>query len=205
MGGSCGSRWPGTEDPRIPTTGAAAAAVVEGGEEGQQGGMAAMDAEAEALPPVRDTEDAADPAAGAALVPEAGPATADPGPGPTPDQSLILPGTRRPLPSPHLVPDLDPGASPNPSQSLNPNPSPSPSPDPEAAPLPPKEGPGRCLKAHRRRRQKMEAKPRRAQHVSRSFQVKTSEHHVPDWIPREQQCPAVKGYYCVFHALLCFN
>lgn len=24
------------------------------------------------------------------------------------------------------------------------------------------------------------------------------------WIPGERQCPAVKGYYCVFHALLCF-
>lgn len=54
MDGSCGSRWPGTEDPLIPTTvvvvaAAAAAAVEEDGEaeEGLPGGTAGMDAEAE--------------------------------------------------------------------------------------------------------------------------------------------------------------
>lgn len=30
--------------------------------------------------------------------------------------------------------------------------------------------------------------------------MKTSELQVHDWIPRKQQSPAVKGYYCVFHA-----
>jgi len=38
---------------------------------------------------------------------------------------------------------------------------------------------------------------------SDSFQVKGAELAVlPD--QSEQQCPAVKGYYCVFHALLLF-
>lgn len=98
-----------------------------------------------AIPPARGTKDAADPAAGAALAPEAGPATANPGPDPTPDPSPTLPGTRRPRPSPNLAQDLDPG----PGQG------------PEAAPHPPKEGPGRDLKASPSRQQKMEAKPRR--------------------------------------------
>lgn len=149
MDGSCGSRWPGTADPPIPT-------MVEGGEEGQPGGTAVTDAEAEAIPPARDTGDAAGPAAGAALVPEADPATANPGPGPTPGPSPTLPGARRPRTSPNLVPDLDPG----------PGPSPSPSPGPEAVPLPPKEGPGRDPKASPGPQQKTEANPRKAQHIS---------------------------------------
>lgn len=151
MAGSCGFRWPGTADPLIPT-------MVEGGEEGQPGGTAGTDAGAEAIPPARDTEDAADPAAGAALVPEADPATASPDPGPTPDPSPTLPGTRRPRPSPSLVPDLDPGPVPSPS--------PNPGPGPEATPRPPKEGPGRDLKASPSLQQKTEVNPHRAQHVS---------------------------------------
>lgn len=102
-----------------------------------------------ALPPARDTDDAASPAAGAALVPGAGPGTASPGPDPTPDPSPTLPGARRPRPSPNLVPDLDPG----------------PAPGPEAAPHPPKEGPGQDLKASPSRHQKMEANPHKAQQV----------------------------------------
>lgn len=102
-----------------------------------------------ALPPARDKNDAAGPAAGAALVPEADPGTASPGPDPTPDPSPTLPGARRPRPSPSLVPDLDPG----------------PAPGPEAVPRPPKEGPDQDLKASPSRHQKMEANPCKAQHV----------------------------------------
>lgn len=148
--GSCESRWPGTADPQILTTAAVVAEEEEAVEEGRPGGTAAMDAGAEA----QDTEDAAGPAAGAALVPEADPATADPGPGPTPDPSLTLPGTRRLRPNPSLVPDLDPG----------PGPSPSPNPGQEAAPRPLKEGPDRDLKASLSPQQKMEGNPHRAQH-----------------------------------------
>ena len=48
MDGSCGSRWPGTEDHLIPITAVVAAAVEEDGEaeEGLPGGTAGMDAEA---------------------------------------------------------------------------------------------------------------------------------------------------------------
>lgn len=102
-----------------------------------------------AILPVPDAEDAADPAAGAARVLEAGPATADPGQdpglGPIPDQSPAPPETRRPeliLPQ-----DLDPD--------------PVPSPGPEATPLPPKAGPGLNPKANPNQQQKMEGRPRR--------------------------------------------
>lgn len=106
-----------------------------------------------ALPPARDTEDAADPAAGAALVPAADPAPADPDPGPTPDPSPTPPGPRRPRPSPILVPDQDPG--------------PGLSPGPEATPLPPKEAPGLGPKASPSQQQRMEVNPHRAEHSNR--------------------------------------
>lgn len=98
-----------------------------------------------AVPPARGAGGGADPAAGAALLPEAGPATADPGPAPIPDPSPTLPGARRPRPV--LLPDLGPG--------------PGPGPGPGAAPPPPKKGPGPDLKASPSQQQKMEMKPRR--------------------------------------------
>ncbi|XP_034448550.1 serine/arginine-rich splicing factor 2b isoform X4 [Hippoglossus hippoglossus] len=119
----------------------------EDGEEERPGGAEVMAAEAEA----RDTRDAAGPAAGAALVPAADPAPADPAP--TPDPSPTLPGPRPPSPSPILAPDQ------NPSQS----------PGPEAIPLPPKESLGPGLKASPSPQQKTEVKPRRALHISSSF------------------------------------
>lgn len=100
-----------------------------------------------AVPPARDAGDGADPAAGAARLLEAGPATADPGPGHTPGPSPALPGPRRPRRA--LLPGLGPG--------------PDPGPGPEAAPLPPREGPGRDLKASQSQQQKMEMKPRRGE------------------------------------------
>lgn len=109
-----------------------------------------------ALPPARDTGDAVDPAAGAALAPEADPATADPGPGPTPDPSPALPGTRRPRPSLSPAPDRDPGPGPSPSPSLGPG----------AAPLPPKEDPGPDLKASPSQQQRMEESLRSAEQIS---------------------------------------
>lgn len=99
----------------------------------------------------QDTEDGADLAAEAALVPEADPVTA--GPGPIPDPSLTLPGTRRTRRSPIPVPDQD--QDPGPSLSL----------DPEAIPLPPKEDPGLDLKASPSQ-QKTEVNPCRAQWIS---------------------------------------
>lgn len=102
-----------------------------------------------AVPPARDAGDGADPAAGAARLLEAGPATADPGPGPTPGPSPALPGPRRPRRA--LLPGLGPGPDPDPGLG------------PEAAPLPPREGPGRDLKASQSQPQKMEMKPRRGE------------------------------------------
>lgn len=108
-----------------------------------------------APPAVRSAEDAAGPAAGAALAPEADPDTPAPGPGPTPDRSPVLPRPpRRPRTSPTPVPDLDPDPHPNPS------------PGPEAAPLPPKEPPGRDPKARPSQQQRMEANPLRSHHPS---------------------------------------
>lgn len=158
-GGSCACRWPDTAGRPTPTT--EAAAEEEGGGEASLGGTGDTAAEAGALPPARDTGDAADPAAGVALAPEADPATADPGPGPTPDPSPTLRGTRRPRPSPRPDPDRDPGPGPGPSLG------------PEAAPLPPKEDPGPDLKASPSQQQRMEESPRSAEHISNSFQVKT--------------------------------
>lgn len=103
-----------------------------------------------ATPPAQETDDGADPAAGADLVPEAGPATANPGPDHTPDPSPALPGTRRPRPSPNLV--------------LDPDPDPDPGPGPEVAPRPLKGGLGRDLKASPSPQQKMEVNPHKTQH-----------------------------------------
>lgn len=88
-----------------------------------------------AIPPPQRINDAAGPAAGAVLVPEAGPATvnpdpdpdlthrlatANPGLGPRPDPSPILPRKRRWRPSLSLSPDPGPRASPHPPrQSLD--------------------------------------------------------------------------------------
>lgn len=113
-----------------------------------------------AIPPARDTGDAAGPAAGAALALEVGPATANPGPGPTRGPSLALLGPRRPRPSPSLGPDLGLGPGPDPG----PDPGPSPGQDPEAAPQPPKEGPDQDLKVSPSLQQKMEANPSRHPH-----------------------------------------
>lgn len=99
--------------------------------------------------PAQETDDGADPAAGAALVPEAGPATANPAPDHTPDPSPALPGARRPRPSLSLVQDLDP----DPGQG------------PEAAPRRLKGGLGRDLKASPRRQQKMEVNPHKTRHM----------------------------------------
>lgn len=109
-----------------------------------------MDAEAEVIPPARDTEDRADLAAGAGLVPEADPATADPGLGPIPDPSLILPEAKRPRKSPLLDPDQGPG----PTQSLG----------PEAILLHQKENPGLDRKVNPSQ-QKMEVNLHRAQRI----------------------------------------
>lgn len=146
-GASCESRWPATADPQTPTT-------AEDGEEEEEEGEAppggpAAAAGAGAPPPARDNDDAAGPAAGADLVPGAGPAIASPGLGPIPDPSLLLPRARKTRPSPSLFPDLD----------LDPDPG------PEVAPLLLKEGPGQDLKVSPSRRQKMEADPRRAQRI----------------------------------------
>lgn len=80
-----------------------------------------------AIPPAQSTNDAVGPAAGAVLVPEAGPATvnpdlvhdpthqlatANPGLGPRPDPSPVLPRARRWRPN--LNPDPGPRASPHP-------------------------------------------------------------------------------------------
>lgn len=102
-----------------------------------------------ATPPAQETDDGADPAAEADLVPEAGPATANPGLDHTPDPSPALPGARRPKPSPNLVQDLDP----DPGQG------------PEVAPRPLKGGLGRDLKASPSPQQKMEENPHKTQHM----------------------------------------
>lgn len=95
-----------------------------------------------AIPAAQGEEDKADPAAGAALVPEAGPATADPGP--TQDPNPAPPETKSPR---YILPqDLDPG------------PTPSRGPGPGAAALPPKRAPGPDLKV-RRNRQRIERSP----------------------------------------------
>lgn len=112
-----------------------------------------------AIPLAQDTNDAAGPAAGAVLVPEAGPATVNPdrdhdpthqlvavnpGLGPTPDLSPLLPRARKWRPSLNL------------GLSLNP--------DPGARPHCPRESLGQDLKAKPSRMQRMEVEPRRSQH-----------------------------------------
>lgn len=102
-----------------------------------------------AVPPAQGTDGPADPAAGAALVPEADPAIADPGHGRTADPSLAPPGTRKPRHT--LVPGLDP--SPGQSQGL------------EAILLHPKESPGLDLRVSPSLQLKMEVIFHRAQNI----------------------------------------
>lgn len=103
-----------------------------------------------ANPPARDAGDAVDPAAGADLVPEADPATADQDLGPSPDLSRTRPRTRRPSPSPSPSQGLLPGLDPGPNLDL------------EVTPLHLKEDPGQDLKASRSQQQKMEGDPHSA-------------------------------------------
>lgn len=108
-----------------------------------------------AIRPAQSTSGAVGPAAGAVLVPEAGPATvnpdlvhdpthqlatANPGLGPRPDPSPVLPRARRWRPN--LNPDPDPG--------------------PRASPHPPRESLDQDLKARPSLMRRMEAEPHRS-------------------------------------------
>lgn len=101
------------------------------------------------IPQARDANDAAGPAAGAALVPgpdpTPDPAKANPSPDPTPVPSPTPQGARRPRPSLSLVPHLDLG--------------------PEAVPHPHQKGLGQDLRASPSLQQRMEVNRHRTQHV----------------------------------------
>lgn len=162
-------------------------------EEGRRGDtVAAMGAGAEA----QGADDAAGPAAGAALAPGADPATADPDPGHTLGPSPAPLRPRRQRTSPILVPDPD--------QNLCPNPSPG----PEAALHPLKEPPGQDLKARPSLLQRMEENPRRTRLASDRFQTKTSD--VQTWNSAQESLSCcqrfISGLSCFgFFSLFCHN